>query len=825
MRYSTASVAGATETASLSTDAFVRSHHHPDQEIAVSTSPARVTLHDELNAKLADSELTAESRDLVLAALGEPTAQRPEAPSGVYLGAVTVSGFRGIGRAARLPLAPANGLTIVTGRNGSGKSSFAEAVEMALTGENSRWKDKSQVWKNSYANLHVGISPEIEVELAISGDSETSVVGRRWSSEKEGDSAATITRPGQEPVPLANLRLDQALTDFRPFLPYAELGSAIDKPAEIYDKISAILGLGQLAAACKSLRDQVLAGEKKVKAAMQERTDLLARLADADDPRAQLVHAELTGRRPELSAIEAIVGGDRRGEDEALRSLRDLAGLTGPDEETVREVAARLRAAMQAADHVRGTAAEDARARADLLDAALAHHRRHADDPDCPVCGSPGTFGAGWADRATAEITRLRSEAAAAEEARRELAAATEAAARLVTDPPDRLPAPLAEAWRAWTRCRSLTDLDLYVATGTRLAEQCRLAAEDAAAQLADQDGRWQELASAVAAWCHIAREAEAMQAALVPVKRADAWLRQVHDELRAERMEAQGQSTRLYWDIMRQQSNVALGPIRLTGRGPARRAELDVAVDDIPGAALGVMSQGELHALALTLFLPRALTPESPFRFLVIDDPVQSMDPAKVDGLAMLLELVAKHRQVVVFTHDSRLPEAIRRLRIPATILEVVRQERSEVDVVPCDDPIDRALKDARVIAGHPRLPAQVGQAVLPGLCRIALEATFTEMARRRLHGEGTDHGETERRVAEARSTGQIAALALGVASQWEVTDYLKNKIGPWAEEVYLACNKGSHVPAGFHAQFRGSGKDPIEYVTKLTRQLRKMS
>ncbi|MFJ6298392.1 hypothetical protein ACIQJX_34200 [Streptomyces griseoviridis] len=56
--------------------------------------------------------------------------------------------------------------------------------------------------------------------------------------------------------------------------------------------------------------------------------------------------------------------------------------------------------------------------------------------------------------------------------------------------------------------------------------------------------------------------------------------------------------------------------------------------------------------------FLPRTFLPENPFRFLVIDDPVQSMDPAKVDGLARVL---AEHRQVVVDTHDTRLPQALK--------------------------------------------------------------------------------------------------------------------------------------------------------------------
>jgi hypothetical protein len=48
----------------------------------------------------------------------------------------------------------------------------------------------------------------------------------------------------------------------------------------------------------------------------------------------------------------------------------------------------------------------------------------------------------------------------------------------------------------------------------------------------------------------------------------------------------------------------------------------------------MSVMSQGELNALALSLFLPRMMLAQSPFRFLVIDDPVQAMDANKVDGL-----------------------------------------------------------------------------------------------------------------------------------------------------------------------------------------------
>jgi hypothetical protein len=106
------------------------------------------------------------------------------------------------------------------------------------------------------------------------------------------------------------------------------------------------------------------------------------------------------------------------------------------------------------------------------------------------------------------------------------------------------------------------------------------------------------------------------------------------------------------------------------------------VSVNGAPGSVLGVMSQGEVNALALAVFLPRARLPARPFRFLVIDDPVQAMNPAKMDGLARVLEKAAADRQVIMFTHDNRLAEAVRQLRLPATVLEVARRPGSVVEV-----------------------------------------------------------------------------------------------------------------------------------------------
>ena len=139
-------------------------------------------------------------------------------------------------------------------------------------------------------------------------------------------------------------------------------------------------------------------------------------------------------------------------------------------------------------------------------------------------------------------------------------------------------------------------------------------------------------------------------------------------------------------------------------------------------------MSQGELHSLALSLFIPRATLPESPFRFIVIDDPVQSMDPSRVDGLARVLQSAGKDRQVIVFTHDDRLPEAVRRLDIDATVIEVTRREGSVVEPRRSKDPVSRYIEDAMALANTDDLPARGRQASHP--------RPLPRSPRSRLHG-----------------------------------------------------------------------------------------
>jgi hypothetical protein len=327
------------------------------------------------------------------------------------------------------------------------------------------------------------------------------------------------------------------------------------------------------------------------------------------------------------------------------------------------------------------------------------------------------------------------------------------------------------------------------------------------------REDRWAPVAKEVVAWCSRAQDAEAAAVVVPALKAAITWLKNATNDIRNDRLAPLGDQARAIWSRLRQESNVDLGAIRLSGSGPRRQVDVNVTVDGAPGAALSVMSQGEVNALALSIFLPRATIAASPFRFLVIDDPVQAMDPAKVEGLARVLEEVSGRRQVLVFTHDDRLPEAVRRLGIPARILEVARRPGSIVEVRSALSPVERQLKDACDLCADEGLPENVAAKVVPGLCRLAVEAAFTDATRRRLLRAGKRHADVEAEMEAADTLTKKAALAMfGDTSRGGDVLRRLNSWRPASADVYQALNKGAH------AEHRGSLRSLVSQARALT-------
>ena len=134
--------------------------------------------------------------------------------------------------------------------------------------------------------------------------------------------------------------------------------------------------------------------------------------------------------------------------------------------------------------------------------------------------------------------------------------------------------------------------------------------------------------------------------------------------------------------------------------------------------------AQGAIHSLALSLFLPRVLLPESPFGFVLIDDPVQAVAPGKVDGLARVLAAVAKERQVVVLTDDQPLPESAFACTSRRSSSTWYGDWARQVACGTIGDPVTQSLSDARALLRTDDLPAGAVARAVPLFCRLAMEA-----------------------------------------------------------------------------------------------------
>jgi len=151
--------------------------------------------------------------------------------------------------------------------------------------------------------------------------------------------------------------------------------------------------------------------------------------------------------------------------------------------------------------------------------------------------------------------------------------------------------------------------------------------------------------------------------------------------------------------------------------------------------------------------------------------------------------------RQVIVFTHDDRLPEAVRRLGLPATVHNVTRRAKSVVEVRQTTDPVTTLIDDARAVAMTDDLPLDVASRVVPGFCRSAVEAGCMEAVRRRRLAKGKTHDAVEELLTANAKLYPLIALALfdDESRTNDVMPRLK-KMGQWAIDAFTVCKMGAH-------------------------------
>jgi DNA repair exonuclease SbcCD ATPase subunit len=733
---------------------------------------------------------------------GTATATVEEPPVGAFLKSISVSGFRGIGETSRLDLHPGPGLTVVAGRNGSGKSSFAEALEYALTGDSYRWfGKKASFWKDSWRNLHQSDPAALQIELVEEGAGRTKI-GVEWSADGNlEDSDVWTQRHGaKRKAGVDSLGWRNALELYRPILSYDELGRRLDgSPTDLYRSLESILGLDQIADGIDRLSDAVkrLKGPSTEVTAAKRALRLL--LESAQDERAQSAFAEIKKNKPNLELLSRLATGTSA-PDQLREQLQALSKVTIPEKEEVERAAQELLAAVQELALTGGAVPTQADARSNLLEQALALHSEHGDQ-SCPVC-NVGALDGSWRERVAVQLEVEKAELAAVRSAHQKLTERRQAARAQVAVP--ELPTltgdlelaslPEAEATlKAWQEAPS-SDVELaqHLTSGiASLIARFSQLRDEASAQLSGRDDSWRELAQRIAAWAELKRAADAVSADLVDVNAAFVWLKKNAETMRNGRIEPLADEARKIWTKLRQESSIDLDKVTLSGQRTRGKVHLKATVDGVATEALPVMSQGELNAIALALFLPRATMAASPLQFVVLDDPVQAMDPAKVDGLTEVLIEYAKERQIVVFTHDDRLTESVRRTVPLARIVQVERGVGSKVEVVECQSPARRHLDDARELLQDENLPEEVLRKAIPGYARLAVEAAAHEVYFRRRLTKGDNRHQVEDAWADALTSRQKVALALFDAKR---ADLVKWSRPQYRQRVLRLCGHDTH-------------------------------
>jgi DNA repair exonuclease SbcCD ATPase subunit len=765
----------------------------------------------------ADQTLSEQAKMLVLAALdgGEslssalaaptnapvrspsPTTDDPAQPVGAYLTAIEVEGFRGIGTPAKLSLQPGPGLTIVTGRNGSGKSSFAEGLEFALTGESYRWREKPALWSSNWRNLHQPSPCSIKITLAVE-DIGSTTVGVDWAGGAGLTECNTWTQRAGEKrqAGVSSLGWDKAIELYRPILSYEEMSGLLHAgPSRLYDALARILGLDQITDAGTRLTEALKTAQEPDRKAKEVTRQLKESLGALEDGRAAVASTELSRRKPDVGAIESLATGTGAQPTNTLGQLRTLAQIVLPSQSTVEDLVESLRQAIQAvADHGE-VSVELAERRSALLTQAVELHSQHGDMP-CPVC-EQGVLNADWQDRVAAELARDNTQLAELREARTELGRRRGALRALINQvrpmaaPENINLVKLPRAEQARERLANVPDSDSALASHVaqqfpELFEAVTDLRSETVEIIGQMEDKWAPQARQLAMWVELKRQVEAQADTVKSLNDATQWIKANAVDLRNQRLEPLAARSREIWASLRQESNVDLGAITLESQGPRRHVKVGAEVDGEQAGALGVMSQGELHALALALFLPRATAPSSPFRFVVLDDPIQAMDPAKIDAFAHVLVDISQHRQVVVFSHDDRLADVVRRMAVSGTrILEITRGFNSAVGVRKCLSPADRYVEDAKALARDSRVPADIHTRVLPGLCRMAVEAVARDAFYARKFAAGVGRIAVEQEWTNNVTTRQRVTLALNE----DITKWHNRK--PWRKTILEICGR----------------------------------
>jgi DNA repair exonuclease SbcCD ATPase subunit len=763
----------------------------------------------------------------------------------VFFEWIEIEGFRGFAKRQRLDLDTS--VVILAGPNGTGKTSFFDAMQWLLIGT----LERLEPWRVRRNAEHVvnqyqaaaGEPATVSASLRIDGRSvELRRTGRYDRSQLEWRDESVVLYESD-----AEHALAEALTPVgRMSLQRALLSSGLlqqdvirdvleDKPAERYDQLAAILGLNAIVgfpAAAKKRADRLAAdGERARKAvadleaaargARERITSLRARAVQAPDAaalRAQLAerigaHTHIVRLRGELplSSGDAqelrmaaglaadTLGGLLTGADPALEAL---AAETAASPETLDALQVAAEAAALGTAKARQTLAEAERRYEEERQVSsrlgrLATEAMPLLEADCPVCGQ-----AIDAEHVRAHLEQVIAEGSvrlpefqrARDEAATELAkrhAEEEQAAKALAEMAaraERIAQARAEqkAWRA-----RVAEAVREHAERFEFREEAALTEGESGALRATRDALAEisraasELVSAfdwvgeTAAVSTAQTQLSEIEAQIVEARERGAKASATEDEARTLQraaVRAAASVTEERFAILRpiiQDVYTRLDPHpTFTGlhfavdvyreRGIASPQVLDPE-HDLTADPLLVFSSSQANVVALSAFLALGWAAgEDAMPFLLLDDPLQSLDDVNTLGFADLCRHMRTRRQLIVSTHDLRLANLLERKLAPrrederTRSLRFVAWSRSGplIDGSEIEPQVEQGTRRALIPTGRKASKDRTG-----GIAVTDLEVTDLEVTDLEIGDEDVSPPDEHRRPNEGEQEGKAGS------------------------------------------------------------------
>ncbi|WP_202566327.1 ATP-binding protein [Agreia sp. COWG] len=663
---------------------------------------------------------------------------------------VSVIGFRGAKHEVNLTIDNLQGVTVLFGENGSGKSSLAEAVRVALEGRTGATHLGSSGHVHELWGAHDQRSQGVEestVKVVLVDEATTDSLSICATITESGVKRTGVLESGAEQFELNDTSAAwrawaDSVRASPPVLAYAELADELQKKSDLQIWLTSCLAMDNASRVFDSrVKAQVEAASNAEKAIIAAKQTATRAVGEVDE---EALRQGLEGIDPlewiELNSREELAGWlDARqlAERQKLGNHLDSGFLI-----TVPAYGAAFLAAWDAWS----TAATKALLTAQVTDSLVEMNSRvissgQGDNEGiCPTCGTSHTD---WR-------RHLRDEAARLTEAQNAAAELKNLVRRSRTDliiPLSTCLLVLPPEFDAGQKSGLKTLLDEAVAVlqSTDDLNINLLTAIHSLAKWSERPEALPLMEAALAAsglehewrcnrWDAVSPYLAAFDAN-IDLAGKTATLKKARGKWNSHLARIRGERSSSLQALVGPAVASLLGDVGISVSAiDITKSESRLELQNAKGESveLAHLSAGQRNALILG---PVIATAESGiFAFSILDDPVHAFDDFRVDKLSSTLAEIGRNQSLVLTTHDARFVEY---LRVHATLAFVVlattRDEDGQMTLTPTLDPPAELIKFGRKLANELRKSqASEGRAEITALLRMALDEALETVALR---------------------------------------------------------------------------------------------